>query len=201
MNTFHERFFGKTNDEIQEERKTLQKRNVVDYYKYWLTEDILKDLDGKRHNFSVLCSNIQYDFNLGSIIRNANAFLAKEVILYGRKKFDTRACVGTHHYTHFKHVKNIDDLDMLKDCVLIGFDDLPEAKPLDSFVWPKNKHVVMCFGQETVGLTKDVIEKCDDIVYIQQYGSVRSLNVGCASAIAMFSYCQQVAGGRGTTNL
>lgn len=197
MTNLPEKFFGKTNEEIKEERKALEKRNVVDHYKYWLTEDILKDLDGKRHNFSVLCSNIQYDFNLGSVIRNANAFLAREILLYGRRKFDTRACVGTHHYTHFKHVKDIDDLDLLRNenYHLVGFDDLPEAKPLDSFVWPQDKHIVMCFGQETVGLTKDVVAKCDDIVYIRQYGSVRSLNVGCASAIAMFSYCQQVVGG------
>lgn len=199
MNNLPEKIFGKSQKEIDTEREILAKRNIVDYYKYWLTEDIVKDLDRKRNNFSILCSNIQYDFNLGSVIRNANAFLAKEVLLYGRKKIDTRACVGTHHYTHFKHVKDIEDLAEIakdKNNVFIGFDDLHNAKPLESFSWPKDKHVIMCFGQEATGLTKEIISQCQDIVYIKQYGSVRSLNVGVASGIGMFSYCQQVVRGQ-----
>lgn len=167
-------------------------RNVVDMYKYWTVDAIKADLRTKCNNFSVLITNEFHDFNIGSVIRNANAFCAKEVIVYGRKKFDRRGTVGSHLYTDLKHVKFTDDLD-LEGKILIGVDNLEGALPIESFEWPK-EHVVLAFGQEGTGLTDDLIDLCQHMVYIKQYGSIRSLNVGCASAIAMYDYCRKMCG-------
>jgi tRNA G18 (ribose-2'-O)-methylase SpoU len=172
--------------------KTEDGRNIIDYYWYWKTEQIKADLDSRRHNFSVLCSNLYNDFNLSVIVRNSNAFLAKEVIIYGRRSYDKRGAVGTQNYTNFKYVKTIDDVDEIsKDSIMIGVDNIPSSVPIENFVWPSDRHVIMAFGQEQVGLPEEIIRKCQSVVYISQYGSVRSLNVGCSSAIAMFSYCLQ----------
>lgn len=169
-------------------------RNVTDFYRYWQTDAITADLDTKRNNFSAVCCNVQGDFNIGTIVRNSNAFLAKEVIIYGKKKYDKRATVGTHNYTHFKHVveKDIDSLrEALRGSFIVGIDNIEKAKSIETFVWPKDVHVAMCFGEENGGLPKEILDICNDFVYISQYGSVRSLNVGCASAISMFSYMSQ----------
>ena len=77
----------------------METRNVIDHYHYWKHEAIIADLDSKRNNFTVLCSNLYNDFNIATVIRNSNAFLAKQVILYGSKQYDRRGTVGTHHYT------------------------------------------------------------------------------------------------------
>ena len=165
-------------------------RNVIDYYHYWTTEAIVADLRAKHHNFSVLISNEFHDFNIGSVIRNANAFCAKEVLIYGRKKFDKRGTVGTHIYSQMKHVREVEELD-LSECVLVGIDNTPGSVPIETFEWPK-EHVLLAFGQEQVGLPQDIISLCKHVLYITQYGSVRSLNVGCASAIAMYDYCRKM---------
>lgn len=166
-------------------------RNVIDYYKYWKTEAIRADLREKSNNFSVLITNLFSDFNIGAVIRNANAFCAQKVIIYGKKPYDRRGTVGSHLYLDFQHVKTTEELDF-EDCVIVGVDNLQGAKPIEDFFWPQNKHVIMAFGQEDVGLCSEVLNICDHLVYIKQYGSVRSLNVGCASAIAMFDYCKKV---------
>ena len=80
-------------------------RNIIDYYKYWKTDAIKADLDSKRNNFSILISNDFHDFNIGSVIRNANAFLASQVIIVGKKQFDRRGTVGTHTYENMKYVQ------------------------------------------------------------------------------------------------
>lgn len=165
-------------------------RNVIDYYAYWKEDAIKADLRSKCNNFSVLVTNKFHDFNLGSIIRNANAFCAKEVIIYESKQYDKRGTVGAHLYTTMKHVRFTDELD-LSDSIVVGVDNLAQAVPIESFVWP-DKHVVLVFGQEGTGLTEDMIELLDHMVYISQYGSVRSFNVGCASAIAMYDYCHKM---------
>lgn len=169
-------------------------RNIIDFYKYWETEAIKADLDKKRNNFSVLCCNIVGDFNLSTIVRNSNAFLGKEVLIYGKRNWDRRGAVGTQNYTDFKRFRAVDDLDSLKEhvrgCHVVGVDNVDGALRIDEYTWPKDKHVVMVFGEEGNGISDDLLDICDDLVYIEQLGSVRSLNVGTASGIAMYSYCQ-----------
>lgn len=165
-------------------------RNVIDYYAYWTEEAIRADLRTHCNNFSVLITNKFNDFNIGTVVRCANAFCAREVIIYGSKQYDKRGTVGAHLYTNLRHVRFTDELD-LGDSIIIGVDNLAQAVPMESFDWPK-EHVVLMFGQEGTGLTDDLIELCDHMVYIKQYGSVRSLNVGCASAITMYDYCHKM---------
>jgi len=47
-------------------------------------------------------------------------------------------------------------------------------------------------GQEQVGIPDELVALCDDMIYIPQYGSVRSLNVGVASGIAMYDLCSKI---------
>jgi len=88
----------------------VETRNIIYQYHYWSHEAILTYLDTKRHNFTVLCSNLGNDFNIATVIRNSNAFLAKSVWIYGNKQYDRRGTVGTHNYMKFNHVKAIDDV-------------------------------------------------------------------------------------------
>jgi tRNA G18 (ribose-2'-O)-methylase SpoU len=176
----------------------MDNRNLIDHYKYWTDDAIRTHLDDKRHNFSVVCCNIGNDFNIATIIRNSNAFLAKEVVIYGNKKYDRRGTVGTHHYTNFRHVKSIDDLgSYVEETIskyegkvkLLGIDNVCEAKDINSYDFDPDIHYVMIFGQEQIGVPANVLSMCDDLLYIPQYGSVRSINVGTASGIIMNNYC------------
>ena len=177
------------------------RRNLIDHYKYWNDDAIRADLETKRHNFSVVCCNIGNDFNISTVVRNANAFLAKEVIVYGNKKYDRRGTVGTHHYTNFRHVKSIDNLQSYIEetfskfenkVKLLGIDNVCEAKDINAFDFDPNVHYIMIFGQEQIGVPANVLSMCDELLYIPQYGSVRSINVGTASGIIMNNYCAKV---------
>ncbi|MBS1722638.1 MAG: rRNA methyltransferase [Armatimonadetes bacterium] len=168
-------------------------RNVVDYYKYWTTEAIVADLDTKRHNFSVLCANVQGDFNVGTVIRNANAFLASMVYLYGRRKYNRNGAVGTQHYTHFKHVQTIEDVTALTEsAMLVAVDNVPGAEDVATADLPLDRHVIFVFGEEGTGVSPELLALCEKTVYIKQFGSVRSLNVGTASGIVMYEYCRRL---------
>lgn len=165
-------------------------RNIIDYFKYWTVDAIKADLDEKRHNFSILISNKLNDFNLGTVVRNCNAFLGREVIIWGRRQWDKRGAVGTHHYENIKHFRTTDSLDF-QDATVIGIDNVPSAIPIDDFQWPTG-HVIMVFGQEQHGIDPELAAICSQFVYIRQFGSVRSLNVGTASGVAMYDYCSKM---------
>ena len=170
-------------------------RNVIQHYKYWETEAIKADLDTKRHNYSILCSNLGNDFNIATVIRNSNAFMAERVMIYGSKRYDKRGTVGTHNYSRIVHypenaLESI--VDDLRDFHIVAVDNIPRAVPIETYAWPTDKHVVMIFGQEQIGIPQCLLDIAHDVVYISQYGSVRSLNVGTASGIAMYDYCRKV---------
>ena len=140
----------------------METRNIIDHYHYWNDDAIRADLDDKRFNYSVVCCNIGNDFNIATVIRNANAFLAKEVVIYGSKKYDRRGTVGTHHYTNFRHVRDISSLsDFFNICSsrygdeegrqirIIGIDNVPEAKDVNAYEFDPNIHYIMIFGQRS----------------------------------------------------
>ena len=80
------------------------RRNVVDQYRYWTVEAIVADLDTRRHDFAVAIENWQHDMNIGTVVRTANAFLAAEVIIVGRRRWNRRGAMVTDRYQHIRHV-------------------------------------------------------------------------------------------------
>lgn len=168
-------------------------RNVIDYYKYWNEDAIKASLDKIRFDFIVAIENFDKDFNISTTIRNCNAFTGKEIWILGRRRWDRRGAVGTHHYEHLKFGASIrDTIDAHPDYRVVVFENYDNAIDIREYDW--NEKTIMVFGQESIGVTDEALGCADDVVYIPQFGSTRSLNVGCASAIAMYSYIQQHGG-------
>ena len=71
--------------------------NVEDRFKSMSTDQIKETLRSTSHNFAVMMEHWQGDFNIGTMIRNSNAFNSEKVFYYGKKKYDRRGAVGTHH--------------------------------------------------------------------------------------------------------
>jgi tRNA G18 (ribose-2'-O)-methylase SpoU len=170
------------------------RRNVVDRYRYWTMDAIVADLDTRRHDFHVAIENWQHDFNIGTIVRTANAFLAKEVHIVGNRRWNRRGAMVTDRYQHIRHHPTVSDLaDHLHDqgVVLLGIDNLPGSDHLESMELPRQ--VCLLFGQEGPGLSAAAREACDGTFSIAQFGSTRSINASAAAAIAMHTWVIQHA--------
>lgn len=167
-------------------------RNVVDQYRYWKLESIIEDLDTKRHSFHVAIENLEHDFNIGSIVRTANAFMAKEIHIVGRKRWNRRGAMVTDRYQHIRHHESISELKTWAaetGIPIIGIDNVPTSTPLEQFDLPEA--CVLFFGQEGTGLAPTSLDVCDSVVFIAQFGSTRSINVGAAAAIAMHAWIRR----------
>lgn len=165
-------------------------RNIVDRYKHdrlvkWTTEMIKSDLQQNSFPFAVMMENFVGDFNLSSVLRSCNAMNGREMFYLGRKQYDRRGTVGTHHYTDLINVKTREELLKLKErYTFVALENsVPQAEPIYDFAWPENPLIII--GEEGVGITPETLELCDRYVYIPQYGSVRSMNAAVAGSIAM----------------
>jgi len=170
------------------------RRNVVDAYRYWTVEAIVADLDTRRHPFHVAIENWAHDMNIGSVVRTANAFLATEVHIVGRRRWNRRGAMVTDRYQHIRHHDDVAGLVAWareSGAPLIGVDNTPGSVALEGYELPRSS--VLVFGQESVGLSDGARDACDAVLHIRQFGSTRSINAGAAAAIAMHAWITQHA--------
>lgn len=170
------------------------RRNVVDKYRYWTLEAIVADLDRHRHALHVAIENWQHDFNIGSIVRTANAFAVAEVHIIGKKRWNRRGAMVTDRYQHVRHHPTVDDfMAWARESRLsvIGIDNVADSVPIETAELPKD--CVLVFGQEGPGLSREARDACESTLAIGQFGSTRSMNAGAAAAIAMHTWIRQHA--------
>ena len=170
------------------------RRNVVDRYRYWTLEAIVRDLDARRHGFHVAIENWRHDFNIGTIVRTANAFLAREVHIVGNRRWNRRGAMVTDRYQHLRHHEDAPALAAYlheQGVTLLGIDNLPGSRPVETLTLPRD--VCLLFGQEGPGLSESARGVCDGTFSIAQFGSTRSINASAAAAIAMHAWIRQYA--------
>ena len=164
-------------------------RNVIDRYRYWTVAAIVADLDGHRHALHVAIQNWEHDFNIGSIVRTANAFNVGGVHIIGRRRWNRRGAMVTDRYLDIRHHPDVEDFAgwlTNSGYLAVGVDNLPGAIPLETTELPERACLV--FGSEGPGLSHELAALCQPLVAITQYGSTRSLNAGAAAAIAMYHW-------------
>lgn len=170
------------------------RRNVVDHYRYWTREAIVADLDTRRHPFHVAIENFEHDSNIGTVVRTANAFLAAEVHIVGKRRWNRRGAMVTDRYQHVRHHADVATLvEWARDegLAVVAVDNVPGSVPLETVQLPRE--CVFLFGQEGPGVSPDARMTADVTVSITQFGSTRSINAGVAAGIVMHSWIREHA--------
>ena len=175
---------------IRAERSTGgDSRNVVDKFKSWDKGAIVDDLASTRSGMVSVFVNIASDFNKATGVRSANWFNIFKSVIAGRRQWDTRGAVGTHHYSEVE--RHADIIQVIRDLreegyTIVAAEITADAVPITTYVWDVKTAVI--YGEEGAGLTAEVLSLVDDVVFIPGRGSVRSLNVGTTSGIFMYDY-------------
>ncbi len=165
------------------------RRNVVDRYRYWRHEAIVADLDGSRHELHIAVENWAHDFNIGSVIRTANAFNVAAFHIVGKRRWNRRGAMVTDRYQHEHHHGSVAGFCAWareSERPVIAVDNVPGSVSLETYELPLR--CILVFGQEGPGTSSELLAAADAILHITQYGSTRSLNAGAAAAIAMHAW-------------
>lgn len=174
--------------------KETDTRNLIDEYKGLPNEEVLSRLDQKRTSLEIAIENLSHDFNIGTIVRNANAFNVSKVHILGKRKYNRRGAMVTDKYLHIDHFENI--ADFVADAhargkIVVAIDNnRPESRPLQGAEILPNS--ILVFGSESDGISQELLDLTDCCYYIEQLGSTRSINVGCASAVALYEFTRRL---------
>jgi tRNA G18 (ribose-2'-O)-methylase SpoU len=167
-------------------------RNLVDEYKGLENEQVFSALEKKRTPLEIAIENVEHDFNIGSIVRTANSFNVEKVHIIGKKKYNRRGAMCTDKYLKIVHHATLEDfLKTQENRELVAIENnTPRAESLNNKKFIKNTTLI--FGSENNGITKELLDKADDVRFIESFGSTRSVNVGVAAGITMYEYVRQI---------
>ena len=148
---------------------------------------------------NVLFHAPEYRPNLSNMIRSAEFYGFKKVYIYdknnllsppnnkvSRADMDHMARVWTAGaIEHIEIIAVENDIEFLnnysgrKVATLVN----DKATPLSDFIFEKNDLIIM--GSEKEGLPKEIVELCDEAIYIPQTGQTNCLNVSVTFGIVI----------------
>lgn len=162
---------------------------MLDEFKGKSHTGIVHALDKRGIELQIAIENTLRDFNMGTIVRNANAFGVRHVHVIGRKQWNKRGAMATDKYLNIHYYKTPDEFAaaMKKNHkAIIAIENNVDSRPLAAR--PLRQNAVLLFGQEGPGISYDLLAVANEVVHIEQFGSTRSVNVGVAAGIAMYSW-------------
>ncbi len=167
-------------------------RNVIDEFKGLSEAEISRRLDARDHGLVIALENTERDFNMGTIVRSANAFGVRQIYIIGRRQWNKRGAMMTDKYLHVNYIASTAEFVKLMRAQgkeIIAIDNIDGSVNMAQTKLPK--HAVLVFGQEGPGISEELVSQADQIVAIEQFGSTRSINVGAAATVAMYCWLQQ----------
>ena len=164
----------------------IAKKCVNDLHSFIVEDGLYVALDG-----------VQDPGNLGTIIRTAVAAGAKGIfLLKGTVDPYNEKCVRStmsalSNIPIFEDVTLSEFYDFIKDNTIKTYvTSLENAKPYHTISYAKRTMIIL--GNEGNGVSREIIEMCDQAITIPMYGDIESLNVSIAAALCMYKVREQI---------
>lgn len=170
----------------------LDQRNVLDEFKNMDHDEIIRRLDERGVSLEIAIENTLRDFNMGTIVRTANAFGVRTVHVIGRRQWNKRGAMMTDKYLRVEYHASPETFSSTMkqgEKAVYACENNVRSSSLYEVEFKKN--AVLVFGQENMGLSPELLAVADVVVSIDQLGSTRSMNVGVAAGIVMYEWTRQ----------
>jgi len=132
--------------------------------------------------------------NVGSVFRSADAFLAESIYLCGITGVPPhpeirKTALGATESVAWKYFeKTIQAITELKTAgyKIIGIEQADGALNLRCFIPATDTKYAVVFGHEVNGVDQEVLDECDQVVEIPQFGTKHSFNIAVSAGIVMW---------------
>lgn len=165
-------------------------RNVMDEFKGLPHEEIVAQLDERGICLEIAIENLTRDYNMGTIVRSANAFGVRTVHIIGRKQWNKRGAMKTDAYLTVVYHDSVKEfVSSVQGKEIVAVDNVSGARDCSEVEFSDN--TILVFGAEGPGLSDTLLAVAHRVVMITQKGSTRSINVGVAAGILMYEWVRQ----------
>jgi tRNA G18 (ribose-2'-O)-methylase SpoU len=158
-----------------------------------------------RNGIYIILDNLRSAFNVGSIFRLCDAMRVSGLYLCGYTphpphfKLD-KTSLGTTNYVPWKWFQTTEEA--VEHCKAAGLkvwaaETTTRSRMLHEAVFPESLAIV--FGNEALGISRQVLDRCDEFVQIPLYGFKNSINVAASCAVIGFKVLESMAKNRRAT--
>ena len=142
---------------------------------------------------TIVLDNVRSALNVGSVFRTADAFLIENIILCGitttpPSKEIRKVALGSTNSVNWEFEENTcQAIKKLKECGyhIIGIEQVYESSKLNKFKLV-NQPIAIVLGNEVNGVSEKILNICDEIVEIPQFGTKHSLNISVTTGIVVW---------------
>lgn len=191
------------------ENVDLLKENCVDFYT--VSDDVLKSMSDTVSPQGVVCTvamkhntfeyekgkkyialdTIQNPDNLGAISRTAEAFGIDGLVIFGGCDIYNpkalRASMGALYRLPVRMCQDLKkELELCKEMGISSFATVPDRDAKDITKTDFSKGAICVIGNEGNGVSKEIIDLCDEKITIKMSGRAESLNAAAAASITMW---------------
>jgi 23S rRNA (guanosine2251-2'-O)-methyltransferase len=148
----------------------------------------------------ILLENIRSAYNIGSIFRNADAFLIEKIILCGfcatppHKEIQKTALGAQDNvdWIYYKEPKQAIEAYKKLGYQILAIEQTTKSITLDKFLIKKNENYLLVFGNEVNGISQEMLDLCKNSIEIPQSGAKHSLNVSVCAGIVLWEFYKKL---------
>lgn len=141
-----------------------------------------------------ILNDIRSALNVGSIFRSCEVFGIESLYLSGITASPPhpeilKTALGSTEMVKWASVPNILELlNTLKSAgwFILGLELTEQSIPIYEIPIQSESKIACIFGNEVKGIPKEILNCCDIVTHIPQYGTKHSLNVAVAAGITAF---------------
>jgi tRNA G18 (ribose-2'-O)-methylase SpoU len=156
---------------------------------------------------TLIMYNLRSSFNVGSILRTADAVGVSNIIAVGTTPYPeimddqrpphvrssntksiSKSALGAElsvNISYQSNIKNCLSLLLEENYTLLALEQADNSINIFDYL-PTTDNIALILGPEVEGITTDVLEMCSSILEIPMYGKKESLNVSVAAGIALY---------------
>ncbi len=154
----------------------------------------------KKNEIYIVLDNVLDTYNVGSVFRLADAIAAKKVFLCGTTEIppNTRikkASINTTEWVDWQYAESalqaIQNLQFsISNLQIIAIEQSTKSVPYDKFDY--KLPICLIVGNETSGVSKEVLKVCDGIAEIPMFGVNKSLNVVVSLGVVLYELISSI---------
>lgn len=148
---------------------------------------------------TIVLDNIRSLNNIGSVFRTADAFLMEQIYLCGitatpPHRDIQKTALGATETVNWKHYNStLEAIEQLKKqgYKIAAVEQTENSTFLNDFKVNRNEKWALVFGNEVSGVNQEVINDCDVVIEIPQFGSKHSLNISVSAGVVLWEMQKQ----------
>ncbi|GAK98373.1 RNA methyltransferase [Nonlabens ulvanivorans] len=141
----------------------------------------------------IVLDNVRSLNNIGSVFRSADAYRVEKIYLCGitaqpPHKDIRKTALGATETVAWEYREHT--IDVIKELNEQGVTTCAIEQAEDSVTLrgfkPSTKKVAVVMGNEVKGVQQEVVDACDTVIELEQYGTKHSLNISVCTGIVIY---------------